>query len=141
MRFWDSSAIVPLVLDEVRTLDARTLYRADPEMIVWWATRVECAGAVIRSLRESSGDPMNGQVVRRAIGDVFAHAYEVAPVEDVRERAERLLAVHPLRSADALQLGAALVWARERTTGLGFVSFDERLRRAAGQEGFTVLPA
>ena len=36
---------------------------------------------------------------------------EVLPAEAVREQAARLLRLHPLRAADALQLAAALVWA------------------------------
>ena len=55
--------------------------------------------------------------------------------------AERLLAVHPLTAGDALQLAAALIWARERPARLRFVCLDEQLRRAAGREGFNILPA
>ena len=65
---------------------------------------------------------------------------KVLPGERLREVAERMLRVHPLRAADALQLAAALVWSRDRPDGRVFVSCDERLRDAAGREGFTVLP-
>lgn len=67
-------------------------------------------------------------------------ATEVRPSDEVRARAMRLLSIHPLRAADALQLAAALVWCRERTAGAGFVCLDGRLREAAGREGFEVLP-
>jgi len=67
-------------------------------------------------------------------------AYEVQPVEEVRARAQRLLAVHRLRAADSLQLAAALVWCRERPQGVRFVCLDERLRAAALLEGFLVVP-
>ena len=53
----------------------------------------------------------------------------------------RLLAVHPLRAADAFQLAAALQWCGGRTKDVGFVSFDARLREAGYREGFTLLPA
>lgn len=49
--------------------------------------------------------------------------------------------MHALRSADALQLAAALVACDERPRGETFVSLDERLRNAAQREGFTVLPS
>ena len=65
---------------------------------------------------------------------------EVLPSEAVRERGERLLSVHPLRAADAFQLAAALVWSRGATTAHALVSFNERLREAAGREGFQLLP-
>jgi len=65
---------------------------------------------------------------------------EVQPSEALRTRGERLLAVHPLRAADAQQLAAALLWSRGATAGQDFVSFDQRLREAARREGFAVLP-
>lgn len=66
---------------------------------------------------------------------------EMQPSEALRSMAERSLAVHPLRAADALQLAAAILWCQGLTTGQGFVSFDQRLCEAAYREGFTVLPA
>ncbi len=64
---------------------------------------------------------------------------EVLPSDEVRARARRLLRVHALRAADALQLAAALVWAGS-PAGHGFVTYHERLGLAARLEGFTVLP-
>jgi len=61
-------------------------------------------------------------------------------MDDVRARAQRLLAVHRLRAADSLQLAAALVWCRERPIGVGFVCLDDRLCGAAVREGFTMEP-
>jgi hypothetical protein len=58
----------------------------------------------------------------------------------VRQRAERLLAVHSLRASDAFQLAAALLWSRGDTTQHAFVSWGERLREAARREGFRVEP-
>ena len=43
-----------------------------------------------------------------------------------------------LRAADALQLAAALVWAKQLPRKRLFVCFDGRLAEAAGKEGFTV---
>lgn len=64
----------------------------------------------------------------------------VSPSNIVRDRAIRLLATHPLRSADALQLAAALRWIQDETKGVGFVCLDEQLRAAASAEGFTLFP-
>ncbi len=50
------------------------------------------------------------------------------------------LGTHPLKSADALQLAAALVWAGNTTRDHHFVCLDKRLRKAAGKEGFRILP-
>jgi hypothetical protein len=67
----------------------------------------------------------------------------VAEKETARARrpAERLVSVHPLRAADAVQLGAALVAADLDPAGLELVTFDERLATAAEKEGFSVLGA
>jgi len=64
---------------------------------------------------------------------------EVQPIEKVRETAERLLGVHKLRAADALQLAAALVWCNQRPRGRTFIAADGDLARAAEAEGFTVI--
>jgi hypothetical protein len=66
-----------------------------------------------------------------------------ATVEDaghVDRRARRLLAVHPLRTAGALQLGAALVGCDEHPDAMPFVTLDKRLAEAARREWFTALP-
>ncbi len=62
---------------------------------------------------------------------------EVGDLALVNGRAERLLAVHPLRAADALQLAAALVVCEERPVGQRFVCLDANLASAARREGFT----
>jgi predicted nucleic acid-binding protein len=67
----------------------------------------------------------------------FEEAHTVAASEEVRLRAGRLLAVHALRAADALQLAAALVSCEEDER---LVSLDQRLREAALLEGFVVIP-
>ncbi len=48
---------------------------------------------------------------------------------------------HPLRAADALQLGAAIVAADGDTASLEFVTLDRRLADAALREGFPTLSA
>lgn len=141
MRFWDSSAIVPLCVDVPEAPATRALLRADRAMAVWWATRTECVSALARQVREG-GIELRGERQARAILAALGRAWsEVQPSEAVRTLAERLLATHALRAADALQLAAALQWRGGPSTGAQFVSFDGRLRGAAYAEGFAVLPA
>lgn len=71
-----------------------------------------------------------GRVARDLLGVLSARWFEVQPGDDLREQAMRLLRLHPLRAADALQLAAALVWAGSPPAG-EFVTFDERLKAAA----------
>ena len=64
---------------------------------------------------------------------------EIEPSEVVRETAMRVLRVHPLRAADALQLAAAFVASELRPASLDVVTLDERLAAAARKEGFGVV--
>jgi hypothetical protein len=56
----------------------------------------------------------------------------------VKALATRLLRLHPLWAFDALQLGAALLWAEAHPQGRTFHTFDGRLTLAAQHEGFNV---
>ncbi len=137
MRFWDSSALVPLCLDQPQTERARSLLHDDPGLVVWWGSPVECASAFARLRRDgilSSEDEAVAQSVLAALGDTW---YEIQPGDGLRDQALRLLRVHPLRTADALQLAAALEWAGVPAAG-EFVSLDERLNAAARREGFSI---
>ena len=140
MRFWDSSAIIPLCLKERASEAIKGLMKGDEDVVVWWTTRVECLSALSRRKREgvlSPGDETKARAVLSAIGTAWS---EVQPTETVRLRAERLLSIHPLRAADALQLAAALIWAQETPRGLEFVCLDQNLREAALKEGFSIQP-
>lgn len=56
--------------------------------------------------------------------------------------ARRLLRVHALRAADALQLAAAIAASEADPASLKLVTLDERLAEAARREGFPVaVPA
>ncbi|RJR38747.1 MAG: PIN domain-containing protein [Desulfobacteraceae bacterium] len=140
MKFWDSSAIIPLCLTEAASAPLIDLAKADEHIIVWWGSRVECISALSRRLREGALPPGAEAKARTVLYAMAAEWSEVQATEPVRLRAERLLMVHPLRTADALQLAAALIWAAESPKGLELVSLDQRLRDAATKEGFTVLP-
>ena len=104
-----------------------------------WATRVEAASSFHRLLRN---DELNRAGLEQALErlNLLRRAWnEVLPSDDIREHAERLLAVHKLRAADALQLAAAHVWCRHLTRGRHFVGSDGNLSSAAEAEGFTVI--
>ncbi|HWR74877.1 MAG TPA: type II toxin-antitoxin system VapC family toxin [Bacteroidales bacterium] len=140
MRFWDSSALIPLCLTESSSEDVKRLVRSDEDIVVWWATRVECLSALARRRREGTLSS-DADIKSKAVLSVMAAEWsEVLPSERIRQRAERLLLTHPLRAADAFQLAAALIWAEEAPQGLEVVCLDQNLREAALKEGFTLLP-
>ncbi len=139
MRFWDSSALVPLLVLESSSAAMLREYDLDPEVVAWWATEAECVSALARLERDGSlTAPSMAEGLRRLDG--LARAWrEVQPVTAVRTTAIRLLRVHPLRTADALQLGAAIVAAEDHPATLPLITLDERLAQAAEREGFAVL--
>jgi hypothetical protein len=138
--FWDSSALLPYLVKEAMSEEVTVLLEADRAPLIWWATPVECVSALERRRREGSLDQKPYREGRGRLSDLLEEMSFVQPHPLVRSRAERLLAAHPLRSADALQLAAALVACDERPQGEAFVSFDSRLREAAEKEGFKPLP-
>lgn len=109
-------------------------------MVVWWGTVVECWSAIARLRREGMISPKDEAAVQEILDRLRDSWVEVLPSEDVRRAAARLLRIHPLRAADALQLAAALLWAGS-PSGHRIVTYDERLRKASELEGFRVLPA
>jgi hypothetical protein len=140
VRFWDSSAVVPLCVTEPRSAKARDLLERDAAVAVWWATRTECLSALTRRLREGELAPAGYRAARRVLAALAETWVELLPSEAIRASAERLLAVHPLKAPDALQLGAALAWCGGRPPGHSIVTLDRGLRDAAGKEGFDALP-
>jgi uncharacterized protein len=65
--------------------------------------------------------------------------HEVDPSDAIRETAKRLLRVHPLRAADALQLAAAFAASEQQPASLEIVTLDDRVAEAARKEGFEVI--
>lgn len=138
--FWDSSALVPLVVPERPSSYLASLLQSDPKVTIWWGSPIECQSAMYRRHRE---ERLAERLLTQALAQLeilLAGADTVPATEKVRTRAGRLLALHPLRAADALQLAAALVWCGEQPTRETLVCLDERLRLAALREGFSVLP-
>lgn len=140
MRFWDSSAIVPLLVSEPVSRESLELYSQDKEILVWVLTPTEVVSALCRRLREGSITREAVRSFKRELSNLMKDWSEITAVELVRERANRLLEVHSLRAADALQLASALVAVGDQPQGVEFVTFDETLAEAAEKEGFKILP-
>ena len=138
MRFWDTSAIVPLLIREVTTPRVHALLEEDPEMLVWWGTSVECTSALSRARRSQGVLPGEEDAALRRFAALREGWQEVFPSEELRRHAERLVRVHPLRAADAFQLAAALITSVSDVE-CGLVSFDERLKEAARLEGLYIV--
>jgi len=139
VRFWDTSALLPLVVAERETARAERWLREDAGVLVWTLTRVELLSALARRRRQEPGSARRLLAARRELLAAWERWSEVTAVDLVRRHAERLVESHPLRAADALQLGAALVAAEDDPAGLDFVTLDRQQALAAEHEGFRVL--
>jgi len=141
LRFWDASALIPLLVDERRTKSLRALLKADERVLVWWASPVECASGLARRLRDGDLDAEQHRQALKALGATMPGWRVVTPTALVRYNAMRFVRLYPLRTGDALQLAAATAWAEQQPGGLAFVCLDRCLSDAATAEGFTILPS
>lgn len=140
MKYWDASGVVPLLIAEVSSARLREVLGSDPTMVCWWGTRIECASAIVRYARAQRLASTEIAAARRRLVTLLEEWTEIQPDEVLRTNAERVVGVHSLRAADAVQLAAALVACDGTPSNLSFVCLDTRLREAAMREGFVVVP-
>ncbi len=141
MKFWDASAIVPLIVDEPARERLLALVEADPVMFVWWGTPFELVSALSRREREGTLSPAMTAAAVDRVRRLERSWQQVVPSDLLRLRAQRLLRVHPFRAADSLQLAAALGIAGDDPASVSVVALDQRLLDAAQREGLGVALA
>ena len=139
MRYWDASALVPLIVVETDSELVRTWLSEDEAIVTWVWSRTEVTSAIERRTRGGEiSRPQRRQALERLAA--FSSTWdEVADVLAVRSKAEALLSRHPLRAADAGQLSAALLLQEYLGGTLSFACLDQRLKAAAQVEGLEVL--
>jgi uncharacterized protein len=138
MRFWDSSAVVPLVIEEPVSAQVDAWLREDGEMVVWTLTDVEVVSAMERRVREGGLEDRAALQAEDLTAELLSGAHQIVAVDQAKALARRLLRTHPLRAAVALQLAAALLWTEGQPEGAVLHTFDQRLAMAALREGFRV---
>lgn len=137
--FWDASAIVPLCVYESDSSRARQIMRKHNKQIVWWGTMAEARSAFARADRKGLLSVKDKEQAIRQL-ERLSHAWiEIAPDSAVRDLAVQLLDNYPLRTSDALQLGAALISCGNNPRRKVFVCFDDRLATIAEDIGFNVI--
>jgi len=139
MKFWDSSAIVPLLVQETSTENLLKMLEDDQQLLVWWGTPVECASALARRERDGAMTTAQMTAAVERLASLETAWDEVVPSAAVRAQAGRLVRLHPLRAADALQLAAAVLASEHDPMSLDIVTLDDRLKIAAEREGFRVI--
>jgi hypothetical protein len=140
MRFWDSSALIALVVRQSGTEAVQRILADDPAMLVWRFSEVELRSGLARLRREEAlTQPAFADALTRS-EEIWSKCVVVTVFDAVAQRAKRLLGLHTLRAADALQLAAALTAVDEQPVGWVFVTHDRRLAEAAQREGFRCEP-
>ncbi|RTG98768.1 PIN domain-containing protein [Thermus scotoductus] len=138
MRFWDTSALVPLLVQEKATPWAESLLSQDPEVVVFWLAEAEATSALNRRRREGALSEKGYKQAKERLSRLRDSWHEVLPTEAVKRQAIKFLELYPLRTLDALQLGALWVFSEGNPLGTRLVSLDLRLIQAAEQVGFPV---
>ena len=137
--FWDSSALAPLCVSEPATLTSEELVKTYEPHVVSWTTPVEIRSAISRLRRQGRITEADSDYAVDCVECLKASWREVRPSIALRDMAETLPGVYGLKSADSLQLAAALTWCRERPRNRPFVCYDLKLAEAARQAGFAVV--
>ncbi|MFW5815975.1 MAG: type II toxin-antitoxin system VapC family toxin [Wenzhouxiangella sp.] len=139
MKYWDASALVPLLVSEATTPVVRQWLEDDPLIVTWVWSAVEITSAVERRFREGRLNQADRRDVLARLSLLAGQWDEITDILVVRRQANRLLARYPLRAAGAGQLAAALVLFEDQPEGQGFVCLDQRLGYAAEMEGFSLF--
>lgn len=139
MKFWDSSCLVSLLVEEPSSAGCRALMRADPKLSGWTFAPLEILVALARKRREGVLGDGEFALARSRLSRLAGRWVPFQDSADLRTHAERVAGIYELRTGDVLQLAAALVWCDGRARGRQFVAGDERLIAAASGEGFTTI--
>lgn len=118
---------------------AASVFERDSLIVTWSLSVVEIVSTLERKLRRNEENLSQLRESKKSLNELEAYWIEVTDIDQVKNRARRLLSVHDLRAADSLQLAAALLFCEERPSDLNFICFDQRLGHAAEREGFRVI--
>ena len=141
MKFWDSSAIVPLVVQQTLSKFSLKLLKSDLVQLVSFSTYCEVFSALSRLEREgylsSDGFSMSESQLNK-----LAKSWHVVSFSPLLEaETKRLLRIHPIKCADAFQLASAISCCDRNSDALSFVTLDQKLSTTARKEGFTIESA
>lgn len=137
MFFWDSSAIVALLLYEKETERIRSFLEQSEELSAYISviTPLEIASAIVRKIQDGAITLKQADLARLIISEFRKEVYLVFADQNVLDIALHLQKIYSLKVADAIQLASARV-GTENPSVVNFLSLDEKLNNAARLEGF-----
>lgn len=101
-------------------------------------TQVEIASALARRHREGTISQSEQNAALATLACDADSLYLVEMTAKIVARSQALLARHPLRAGDAIQLASCLELAAELRYPTSFMAFDDRLVDAARAEGLPI---
>jgi predicted nucleic acid-binding protein len=136
--YLDASALVKLFVPKLESDDLNRALAGLTDVIVSDLALTEMASALGRRTREQRLAREEAQRLYREASKLHASAHHAELTPPIHRRAERLMLslATPLRALDALHLATAL-----DVEAATVVTFDPRLRDAAGSQGLFVVPA
>src|SRR2546422_2875712 len=94
VRFWDSSAVVPLLIHQQRSSRAASWVSGDNAMVVWTLTPVEVVSALRRLVRERTLSEDAARVAEIRLGEMMERCHVVIDVEVGDRKSTRLNSSH-----------------------------------------------
>jgi predicted nucleic acid-binding protein len=137
LAFWDSSALVKLLVEEPGTSAAVALWDHSSALVASRLVVPEVAAALATAERTRRIDAARARVVHDEWRRYLLALDLVEVTADIAARGAGLVATHPLGGADAIHLATALAL---RAPELVAATWDRRLAAAAAGEGLVVVP-
>jgi hypothetical protein len=136
--YFDSSALVKLVLDEAGSDIAAALWNACDAALSSRLAHPEVCAALAAAGRNHDVTESEATAAAAEWEAFWAAMRPVGLTADVERAAGALAAQHQLRGADAVHLASALALG---STGLTVAVWDKRLHAGAAAVGLAVAPA
>jgi uncharacterized protein len=135
--YFDTSALIKLVVAEAGAEQARLLWQHAAEIVVSRLAWVE-AHAALAAARRAGRIAGDGYVAAvRGIRQCFERCTVVGFADPLVDHAADLAAEHALRAADALHLATSLAVLEPDSV---LVTWDRQLLQAAGRAGLVTAP-
>ena len=136
--YLDTSAFVKLIHREEVSEEIRNAYARVEAVASSSLAKVEIHSALARLRREGTADEVLGGWLA-----AFAQMWEGMARVDMDRASDGACALclrHPLRTLDAIHLASAMLLRAEGGLEVVFATWDGKLKEAARQERFQVLP-
>lgn len=138
--YLDTSALLKKYFKEVASTDVISMWKEAAAIVTSSVAYAETMASFYRKKREVN---INENIFVSII-DSFHKDWEsfirVEVNNDLNEKIDKLVALHPLRGFDAIHLASALMIHENVTEDFFFACFDQRLSMAAKSEDLNIFP-